>query len=122
MQINLNSDVVVDGICQVSGPQVTFALADAGQANVAIHVALSDGTHFAFPDGSSGGQTSGSTVLPPGDYTCVALVAAFTHGSFGDSYASTVRINGRLAASAHGTVAAGDDEDDGNRAFVLRVA
>ena len=119
MQIKLHN--VSGGVFNTSGPQVDFELADAGQANVTIHVALSDGTHFHFPDGSSSG-TAQSTVLPPGDYTCVGLVAAFDHGSFGRSYKSTVSIGGKKAASATGTLPVGTNAETDTQAFVLRVS
>lgn len=119
MEIKLTNNVA-QGVCEVAGPQVEFRLADVGQANVAIHVALSDGTHFAFPDGT-GPQTQAFTVLPPGEYTCSIVVAAFAHGAFGRSYASSVTVQGKKVASAKGEVANGADEDDDSRSFTLRV-
>jgi hypothetical protein len=119
MEISLTKNVI-KGVCEVAGPQVTFTLADAGQANVAIHVALSDGTHFAFPDGT-GPQVQASTVLPPGEYSCSVLIAAFSHGAFGTSYASTVSVGGRKVATTQGDVADGSDEEDDSRSFTLRI-
>jgi len=119
MDIELTKNVV-KGVLQVAGPQVAFTLGDDGQANVAIHVALSDGTHFAFPDGT-GPQLRASTVLPPGDYSCSIIIAAFSHGAFGTSFASTVSIGGKEVATARGDVADGSEEDDDSRSFTLRV-
>lgn len=119
MKIKLHN--ISGGVFTVSGPQVAFQLADAGQANVTIHVALSDGTHFHFPDGSLNG-TAQSTVLPPGDYTCVILVAAFGHGSFGRTYKSTVTVGSKKVASATGALPAGTDAETDTQAFVLRVS
>ena len=112
---------VVKGVCIVAGPQVPFVLGDTGQANVMINVALSDGTHFHFPDGS-GTQTSGATVLPPGDYDCAVMVAAFSHGAFGSSYNSSLTVGGKKVATAAGTLPAGVDSEDDIQSFVLRVA
>lgn len=111
---------VVKGVCTVSGPQVLFVLGDAGQANVMIHVALSDGTHIHFPDGS-GTQTSRATVLPPGDYDCVVMVAAFTHGAFGSTYDTTVSVAGKKVATASGEVPSDVESEDDMQSFVLRV-
>lgn len=119
MEIKLHN--VRGGVFATSGPQVDFELADAGQANVTVHVALSDGTHFHFPDGAATG-TARSTVLPAGDYTCVVLVAAFGHGAFGRHYKSTVAIGGRKAASATGSLPDGSDAETDTQAFVLRVS
>lgn len=112
---------VVKGVCKVAGPQVEFVLSDAGQANVLIHVALSDGTHLHFPDGS-GARTVSSTVLPPGDYDCAVMVAAFSHGAFGTSYDSRVAIGGKAVAVAQGDVATGSSVEDDIESFVLRVS
>ncbi len=120
MEVKLTKNVV-KGVYSTQGPQVTFTLADDGQANVAIHVALSDGTHFAFPDGN-GSQMEASTRLPPGDYTVAVLIAAFTHGAFGSSYASSVSIGGKKVVSAKGSVATGSNEEDDSNSFTLRVA
>jgi hypothetical protein len=111
---------VVNGVCTVTGPQVLFVLGDDGQANVLIHVALSDGTHIQYPDGS-GVQTSRTTVLPPGEYDCVILVAAFNHGEFGSSYNSSVSVGGKKVAAAAGDIAVGKGEND-TQSFVLRVS
>mgnify|MGYP001365104290 CR=1 FL=1 len=119
MKVKLHN--IQGGVFSAAGPQVAFELGDTGQANTAIHVTLSDGTHFHFPDGSSPGSAA-STVLPPGDYTVVVLVAAFGHGAFGRTYRSTVRIGGRKAASATGTLPAGTDAESDFQAFVLRVS
>jgi hypothetical protein len=119
MQLKL-AKTVVSGVLKVSGPQVLFALGDAGQANVMINVALSDGTHISFPDGS-GAQTVRSTVLPPGDYDCAIVVAAFSHGAFGPTYDSSVSIGGKKVATAQGSVATGQDEEDDIQSFTLRV-
>jgi hypothetical protein len=120
MDLKLTKNVV-KGICSIKGPQVPYVLGDAGQANVMIHVALSDGTHMHFPDGS-GAQATGSTVLPPGDYACTVMVAAFTHGAFGSTYLSSISIGGKKVASAEGEVPDGVEEEDDNQSFVLRVA
>ncbi len=119
MDLKLNKTTVKGGVCTVTGPQVLFTLGDAGQANVMINVALSDGTHFHFPDGS-GAQTSRTTVLPPGDYDCAILCAAFSHGAFGTSYKSSVVVGGKKVATADGDVADADVEDD-LETFTLRV-
>ena len=119
MDLKLSKNVV-KGVCTVTGPQVLFTLADAGQANVMINVALSDGTHFHFPDGS-GAQTSRATVLPPGDYDCAVFVAAFSHGAFGKSYRASVSVSGKKVASADGDVAEAEDEEDDIESFTLRV-
>ncbi len=119
MKIRLHN--VPGGVFSATGPQLALELDDAGQANVTIHVALSDGTHFHFPDGSGLGSPR-STVLPPGDYTCVVLVAAFGHGAFGRSYKSSVKIAGRKAASATGTLPDGIDAESDIQAFILRVS
>jgi hypothetical protein len=119
MQIKLHN--LTGGVFATSGPQVTFQLGDAGQANVVVHVALSDGTHFHFPEGSPAG-TPQSTVLPQGDYICVVLVAAFDHGSFGRSYNSTVSIGGTKVASAKGSLPAGTNSETDTQAFILRVS
>ena len=112
---------IIKGVCSVSGPRVLFELSDAGQANVLINVALSDGTHIRFPDGS-GTQTSQATVLPPGDFDCAVMVAAFSHGAFGSSFDTSVSIGGNLVATAVGIIPAGSDEDDDIQSFVLRVS
>lgn len=121
MELKLTKNVV-KGVCLISGPQVQFVLGDDGQANVMIHVVLSDGTHIGFPDGS-GARTTASSVLPPGDYACTVLVAAFSHGAFGSSYDCSVSIGGRSVATAKGDVAddAESNAEDANRSFVLRV-
>lgn len=119
MQLKLTTNVV-KGVCTVKGPQVLFVLGDDGQANVLIDVALSDGTHIDFPDGS-GVQTSRSTVLPPGNYDCAILVAAFNHGEFGSSYKSSVSVGGKKVATAAGNIAVGKGEND-TQSFVLRVS
>lgn len=112
---------IVGGVFQAKGPQVDFELSDGGQANVTIHVALSDGTHIDFPDGSGPG-VSRSTVLPPGDYNCVVQIAALGHGSFGRTYKSVVKVSGVKAASASGTLPAGTDVDSDIDFFVVRVS
>ena len=119
MDLKLTNEVV-NGVYAVSGPQVLFVLGDTGQANVMINVTLSDGTHIHFPDGS-GTQTSRTSVLPPGDYDCAILVAAFSHGAFGTSYNASVSIGGKKVASAVGNVADGADEEDDIQSFTLRV-
>jgi hypothetical protein len=119
MQIKLHN--ITGGVFATSGPQVNFQLGDTGQANVVVHIALSDGTHFHFPDGSPAG-TPQSTVLPQGDYTCVVLVAAFDHGSFGRSFQSTVSIAGTKVASAAGSLPAGTNAETDTQAFILRVS
>ena len=58
----------------------------------------------------SGAQTVRSTVLPPGDYDCAIVVAAFSHGAFGPTYDSSVSIGGKKVATAQGSVATGQDE------------
>jgi hypothetical protein len=120
MELKLTKNVV-KGVCTVSGPQVLFVLGDTGQANVLINVAVSDGTHIHFPDGS-GVQTSRTTVLPPGDYDCAIMVAAFSHGAFGSSYNTSVSIGGKKVATASGDVASGEEEEDDIQSFVLRVS
>jgi hypothetical protein len=50
------------------------------------------------------------------------LIAAFAHGEFGRTYASSVVIGNKLVATAQGEVPEGDDPDDGLRSFILRVA
>jgi hypothetical protein len=119
MELKLSKSVV-KGVYVTSGPQVLFELGDTGQANVMVNAALSDGTHFQFPDGS-GVQTSRTTVLPPGDYNCAIVVAAFSHGAFGSSYNTSVSIGGKQVATATGDVADGSDEEDAVRSFVLRI-
>lgn len=119
MQLKFSKSVV-KGICSITGPQVAVVLADTGQANVMINVALSDGTHFHFPDGS-GAQASLATVLPPGDYDCAIMVAAFGHGAFGSTYNATVSFGGKKVASAAGSLAAGVDSEDTIDSFLLRV-
>ena len=109
MDLQLSKNVV-KGICSIGGPQVPYVLADTGQANVMIHVVISDGTHISFPDGS-GLQTTGSTVLPPGDYACTVLVGAFSHGAFGTSYTASIAIGGKKVASAQGDVADASEEE-----------
>jgi hypothetical protein len=120
MELKLTKNVV-KGVYPVAGPQVLFVLGDAGQANVLVNVAVSDGTHIHFPDGS-GTQTSRATVLPPGDYDCAIMVAAFSHGAFGSSYDTSVSIGGKKVAAAAGSVADGVDEEDDIQSFVLRVS
>jgi hypothetical protein len=120
MQLKLSKNVV-KGVCTVKGPQVPFVLADDGQANVMINVALSDGTHFHFPDGS-GVQTSRTTVLPPGDYDCAIMVAVFGHGAFGKTYDSHVAVGGKKVASAAGELPANVDAEDDIQSFTLRVS
>lgn len=119
MELKLTKSVV-KGVCTVTGPQVLFVLSDAGQANVGIHVTLSDGTHIDFPDGS-GVKTERTSVLPKGDYFCAVSVSAFNHGAFGDTYDSTVSIGGKKVATAKGAVPPGSDGDTALRGFVLRV-
>lgn len=119
MDLKLTKNVV-KGVCSVTGPQVVFALSDAGQANVLINVALSDGTHIRFPDGS-GTQTSRSTVLPPGDYDCAVMVAAFGHGAFGTSYKSSISVANKTVATAKGELAEDTVVEDDIQSFVLRV-
>jgi hypothetical protein len=120
MELKLTKNVV-KGVYEVSGPQVLFVLSDAGQANVMVNVALSDGTHFHFPDGS-GAQTSRTTVLPPGNYDCAIMVAAFSHGAFGSSYNTTVSVGGKKVATAAGEVASDDEQENDIQSFVLRVS
>ena len=120
MDLQLSKNVV-KGICSIAGPQVPFVLGDSGQANVMIHVVISDGTHFSFPDGS-GVQTTGSTVLPPGDYACTVMVAAFSHGAFGTSYNASISIGGKKVASAQGDVTDASEEEHDSQSFVLRVS
>ncbi len=120
MQLKFSKNVV-KGVCTVSGPQVAVVLSDTGQANVMINLALSDGTHFHFPDGS-GTQASQSTVLPPGDYDCAIMVAAFGHGAFGSTFNAQVSIGGKKVASAVGSLPAGVDSEDDIQSFLLRVA
>ena len=120
MELQLTKSVV-KGVCSITGPQVPFLLADTGQANVMIHVVLSDGTHVHFPDGS-GTTTTSSTVLPPGDYACTVMVAAFSHGAFGSSYSSSISIGGKKVATAQGDLADDVEEEDDNQSFILRVA
>lgn len=112
---------VVQGVCKVMGPQVLFVLGDAGQANVGVHVTLSDGTHIDFPDGS-GVQTQRTTVLPSGDYSCAVSVTAFNHGAFGDTYDASVSIGGKKVATATGTLPTDSDGETAIRAFTLRVS
>ena len=112
---------VIKGVCSITGPQVEFVLGDGGQANVMIHLVLSDGTHVHFPDGS-GATTTSSTVLPPGDYSCTVMVAAFSHGAFGKTYASSISIGGKKVAAANGQLDDDTEEEDDSQSFVLRVA
>lgn len=111
---------VVQGVHTVTGPQVLFVLGDAGQANVSVHVTLSDGTHIDFPDGT-GVQTQRTTVLPSGDYSCAVSVTAFNHGAFGDTYDASVSVGGKKIATATGTLPANSDGDTEIRGFTLRV-
>jgi hypothetical protein len=120
LEIKLTKQVS-GGVCKVAGPQVLFVLADAGRANVGVHVTLSDGTHIDFPDGR-GLQTQRTTVLPAGDYFCAISVSAFAHGAFGDTYDSSVSIAGKKVATAQGTVPTGPDGESAIRGFVLRVS
>jgi hypothetical protein len=60
-------------------------------------------------------------VLPPGDYDCAIMVAAFGHGAFGTSYDSSVSVGGKKVATAAGDLAEGADEEDDIQSFVLRV-
>ena len=120
MELKLTKSVV-KGVCTVSGPQVPFVLGDSGQANVLINVALSDGTHIHFPDGT-GVQTSRTTVLPPGDYDCAINVVAFSHGAFGSSFNTSISIGGKKVATAVGDVAPDAEEEDDIQSFVLRVS
>lgn len=119
MELKLTKNVVND-VCTVSGPQVLFVLSDAGQANVGIHVTLSDGTHIDYPDGS-GVKTERTSVLPKGDYFCAVSVTAFNHGAFGNSYDSTVSIGGKKVATAKGSLPAASNGETALRGFVLKV-
>lgn len=119
MQIKLENLDAEDRL-SIQGPQVDVVLDDEGQANVALHLSISDGTHFHFPDGS-GRALPRSTVLPPGDYSCVLLIAAFNHGSFGATYSSVVKVAGVIVARAKGRVPAGEEFDNDLQTFVLRV-
>jgi hypothetical protein len=119
MQLKLTKNVV-KGVYTVTGPQVPFVLADDGQANVMINVALSDGTHFHFPDGLAI-KATGSTVLPPGSYDCSIMVAAFGHGAFGRTFDSSITIAGKKVASASGTLPPGVDAEDDIQSFTLKV-
>ena len=120
MELKLTKNVV-KGVCTVSGPQVLFVLGDTGQANVLINVALSDGTHIHFPDGS-GVQTSRATVLPAGDYDCAVNVVAFSHGAFGSSFDASVSIGGKKIATAVGEVGEDAEQENDIQSFVLRVS
>lgn len=119
MKLKLTRNIV-KGVCTVKGPQVPFVLADDGQANVLINVALSDGTHFHFPDGLAI-KAEGSTVLPPGSYDCSIMVAAFGHGAFGRTFGSSITIAGKKVAEAVGTLAQGVDAEDDIQSFTLKV-
>src|SRR5262245_2155818 len=119
MEIKLTKSVV-KGVCTVDGPQVPFVLGDSGQANVLINVALSDGTHIHFPDGS-GVQTSRTTVLPPGDYDCSINIVAFSHGAFGSSFNASVSVGDKKVATAVGEVATDTEQEDNIKSFLLRV-
>jgi hypothetical protein len=119
MELKLTKNVV-QGVCTVSGPQVLFALSDAGQANVGIHVTLSDGTHIDYPDGT-GVKTERTTVLPKGDFFCAVSVTAFNHGAFGDTYDSAVTIGGKKVATTKGSLPTGSQGETALRGFVLRV-
>lgn len=110
-----------EGVLVVDGPAVQFGLDDAGKASVAIHVSISDGTHFHFPDGGAKGLLQ-TTQLPPGDYTVVIMVAAFTHDNvFGLTYNSTVTVAGVLVASTVGSLPNDSSGESDFQAFVLRV-
>ena len=119
MNLKLTKNVV-KGVCSVTGPQVGFVLSDKGQANVLINVALSDGTHFHFPDGA-GTQALAATVLPPGRYDCAIMVAAFSHGAFGTSFDASVSIGGKKVAAAAGDLPLGVNAEDDIQSFVLLV-
>lgn len=112
---------VVDGVFSVAGPQVVVELGDTGQANVTIHLALSDGTHINYPDGS-GAETVRSTVLPKGDFGASIVIGAFNHGAFGDTYRSSVKIGGRVVATANGALADKDASEVDSFPFVLSVS
>ena len=120
MEIKLKN-LDADGVLAIKGPQVAVVLNDSGSANVTISFSISDGTHFHFPDGSPL-KTAKTTVLPPGEFDCVVLIAAFNHGTFGPSYNSTVSVGGTVVATAKGSVADSDEFDSDVQTFVLRVS
>lgn len=117
----LPTQSVVNGVCKIKGPQVPFLLTDTGQANVMVHVAISDGTHMNFPSGG-GGQGSGSTVLPPGKYLVTVMVVAFCDAAFGRSYDSSVSLGGKQVVTASGSVPADFTREDGSFVFKLTVS
>ena len=120
MQIKLENLDPVQGSLTVKGPQVEFALTDAGSANVTISLSLSDGTHFFYPDGS-GKTLSKATTLPPGRYDCGLVINAFDLGVFGRSYHSTITIGGTTLATTQGSLADGSSHDSDFQLFALVV-
>lgn len=117
MQLKLTKNVN-KGVLTVQGPQVSFQLGDAGQANVAVHV-VAHGEHFHFPL-EPGEPPKPSATFAPGEYACTVMVAAFSHGAMGTSYDSSVSIGGKPVATARGDVAA-DSEEHASRTFALQV-
>lgn len=105
------------GTLHVVGPNVVVDMLDGGQAQVALSLVFSDGTVFT----STGGATSpSSTLLPPGRYSCGLNISAYNHGAFGDTYNSTVSINGVVVATAAGAIPAGTDHDVDNNGFFIQ--
>ncbi|HEX6707786.1 MAG TPA: hypothetical protein VF169_23785 [Albitalea sp.] len=121
MRIVLHNIDPADGAVAIPGPHVPVVLCDAGEAQVTVVLALSNGMQFCFPD-PAGRAWPQTVVLPPGEHACSVLVAAVQQGRFGRRYDSGVVIAGKLVAAAEGEIAAGDDADIARCAFTLRVA
>jgi hypothetical protein len=103
----------------MKGAQISVILRDAGQANVSIHLRLSSGDHFFFPDLT--GASPKSTILPIGVYTCIVRIDASSEGNFGATYDSEVLINDQIVASAKGKITGADGFDAGKAVFFLNV-
>lgn len=113
-------NVDADGVLSVSGSHIQVALKDSGQANVSIHLRVSSGDHFFFPD--IAGSNPKSTILPPGSYTCILRIDASSDGAFGSTYDSLVSINGVDVAVASGQVSSPPGFDGGKKVFILKVS